>query len=363
MKKIVTIILVSSFGLSSISQTKEDKNKAYEIAIKAIKVMDQGKLDESIKMLEKSKKLDYKNYNYPYEIGYAYYLKKEYKSAIKILKEVIKFKDNNDQCFTLLGNIYDIDNQPKKAIKIYEQGLDKFPKSGRLYFELGNVQEVLKKYENALDSWEKGISVLPSYPSNYHTASIYYCKYSTEKIWGILYGELFINIERGSKKTEEISKLLFDTYKSSIHIKSKTESEVHFSKTTQIGFSKNEKKIRFPFSLPYELTMALAVTSVMEEKEIGIKSLNIIRTSFINNWFENKRNVNYPNILFDWHKKLIDLDYFEAYNYWLFMKGNEKEFNKWSEENKDKFDTFIEWFSPNPLIIDEQNNFQRLQYQ
>jgi len=108
--------------------------------------------------------------------------------------------------------------------------------------------------------------------------------------------------------------------------------------------------------------MALAVTSVMEKKEIGIKSLHKIRTSFINNWFENKRNVNYPNILFEWHKKLIDLDYFEAYNYWLFMKGNEKEFIKWSEKNKVKFDKFIEWFSPNPLIINKKNNFQRLQY-
>jgi len=252
MKKTVTLILILSFGFSSISQTKENKNKAYEIALEAIKIMDQGKLDESIKMLEKAIKLDSKNYNYPYEIGYAYYLKKDYKNAIRTLKEVIKYKDNNDQCFTLLGNIYDIDNQQKKAIKTYKKGLDKFPESGRLYFELGNVQEVLKKYDNAVDSWEKGISVLPSYPSNYHTASIYYCKYSTEKIWGLLYGELFINIERGSKKTEEISKLLFDTYKSSINIKSKTESDVHFSKTTQIGFSIGDENIKLPFSLPFE---------------------------------------------------------------------------------------------------------------
>lgn len=362
MKKIFTILLIFLLGLNSFSQTKDDKIKAREIALKAIKEMDKGKIDKSIVMLRESEKLDSENFIYPYEIGYAYYLKKEYKNAIKTLKKVIKYKENNDQCFTLLGNIYDIDKQPEKAIQIYKMGLEKFSNSGRLYFELGNVQEVLKEYDNALVSWENGISVSPAYPSNYYTASIYYCKYTTEKIWGILYGELFINIERGTEKTEEISKLLFDTYKSSITIKTKTESQVSFSKSMQLVLPNKGKKLKIPFSMPYELAMSLAVSSEMEEKELGIKSLNNIRTSFINNWYENKRNIEYPNVLFDWHKKLIDLDYFEAYNYWLFMKGNEDEFVKWSEENQEKFDKFIEWFSPNPLIVDDQNNFQRLQY-
>lgn len=362
MIKIFIVVLFVSFGLSSFGQTKDNKVKAYEIAIEAIKIMDNGEIEKSIKMLKESQKLDSENYNYPYEIGYAYYLQKDYRNAIKTLKGVIKYKDNSDQCFTLLGNIYDFDKQPEKAIEIYNKGLIKFPKSGRLYYELGNVQEVLKKYDNALESWENGITVSPSYPSNYHTASIYYCKYTTEKIWGVIYGELFINIERGSEKTSQISKLLFDTYKSSISIKSKTEAGVSFSKTMQMTLPKEGEEMKLPFSMPYEMTMILAVTSELEEKELGIKSFNKIRTSFINNWYENKRNIEYPNILLDWHKKLIDLGYFESYNYWLLMKGNEDEFDKWTTNNKEKFDKFIEWFTENPLTIDEQNNFQRLQY-
>jgi len=362
MRKIFTIVLFVSFGLNSFGQTKEDKVKAYEIAMEAIKIMDNGEIDKSIEMLKKSQKLDSENYNYPYEIGYAYYLQKDYKKAIKTLKEVIEYKDNNDQCFTLLGNIYDIDKQPEKAIEIYKKGLIKFPKSGRLHYELGNVQEVLKNYDDALTSWENGISVSPSYPSNYHTASIYYCKYTTEKLWGVIYGELFINIERGSEKTAELSKLLFDTYKSSITIKSKTEAGVSFSKSSQMTIPKDGEEIKLPFSMPYEMTMVLAVTSELDKKELGIESFNSIRTSFINNWFENKRNIEYPNILFDWHKKLIELGYFESYNYWLLMKGNEAEFDKWAAANKEKFDKFIEWFSENPLTINEQNNFHRLQY-
>tara|TARA_B100000809_G_scaffold24336_1_gene21277 strand:- start:558 stop:1190 length:633 start_codon:yes stop_codon:yes gene_type:complete len=208
-------------------------------------------------------------------------------------------------------------------------------------------------------SWENGITVSPSYPSNYHTASIYYCKYTTEKIWGVIYGELFINIERGSEKTTQISKLLFDTYKSSITIKSKTEGGVRFSKSSQMTIPKEGEEIKLPFSMSYEITMILAITSELDKKELRIASLNKIRTSFINNWYENERNIEYPNILFDWHKKLID---FESYNYWLLMKGNEDEFDNWVGSNKEKFDAFIEWFTKNTLKIDEQNNFKRLQY-
>jgi len=362
MRTIITLFIFIGIGLNAFGQTKNNKEKAYNNAKEAINLMDNGEIDKSIDLLKESQSLDPENYLYPYEIGYAYFLKKDYKNAIKTLKKVIKYKDNSDQCFTLLGNIYDIDKHPKKAIEIYKEGLIKFPKSGRLHFEQGNVREVLKNYNEALESWEHGISVEPDYPSNYYTSSIYYCNYTTEKIWGVIYGELFVNIERGSDRTSKISKTLFDTYKSSITIKSETEGSVSFSKSLQMTIPQEGEKIKLPFAMPFEMTMSIALSSKLQEKELGIKSLTNIRTAFIKNWYESKRNDEYPNILFDWHKKLIDLGYFEAYNYWLFMKGNEPEFNDWYENNKEHFDTFIEWFTENPMEINELNNFQRLQY-
>ena len=90
MRKIFTVILFVSFGLNSFGQAKDDKVKAYDIAIEAIKIMDNGEIDKSIEMLKEAQKLDSENYNYPYEIGYAYFLQKDYKNAIKTIKEVIK---------------------------------------------------------------------------------------------------------------------------------------------------------------------------------------------------------------------------------------------------------------------------------
>lgn len=53
--------------------------------LEAIKLMDNGKFDESIKLLEEAQKLDPKKFDYPYEIAYAHYIQEDYKGAIKIL--------------------------------------------------------------------------------------------------------------------------------------------------------------------------------------------------------------------------------------------------------------------------------------
>ena len=56
---------------------------------KAVELMDAGSTDEAIALLNEAKKLDPDNCDIDYEIGFAYLLKEDYKSAIKILKKVI----------------------------------------------------------------------------------------------------------------------------------------------------------------------------------------------------------------------------------------------------------------------------------
>ena len=39
------------------------------------------------------------------------------------------------------------------------------------------------------------------------------------------------------------------------------------------------------------------------------------------------------------------------------MKGDEAAFDRWAEENNEKWDAFISWFNPNPLKINDSNKF------
>ena len=347
---LATIILVA---FAQIANCQNNRSQALEMAREAISLMDNGKLDESIKLLEKAQKLDPDNILFPYEIAYANYLKENYQNAIKILEKLTKRKDVTDLVFQLLGNSYSMSGNKKKALATYDLGLKKFPNAGKLYLEKGTIYYMQKDYNKAISLYEKGIEVEPTFPSNYYRATLLYCN-STEEVWGMIYGEIFMNLERGNKRTEEISKLLFDTYKSEITFEDENSIAVSFSKNLVITDIN-----KLPFGIIYEPTLMLALVG---EKSIDINSLDRIRTNFLNLYYEQKHNTNYPNVLFDYQKQIEKAGHLEAYNHWLLMKGDEDGFDAWLSENEEKWDKFIEWFSANPLKLSSKNKFYRNQY-
>ncbi len=355
MKRVLILIVNLVFVMYAFSQTDSEKQEAYNKGRQAIQLMDDGKYEESIKLFKECCKLDPENHIYPYEIGYALILQKKYKKAAKCFEKVIKMEGAYDQCYQMLGNAYSIGGNRDKAIDAYERGLDAFPNSGRLYLEIGNVHQ--DDWNKALEYYEQGVRVDPQYPSNYYWLARIFCN-STEEMWGMLYGEMFINLERGSMRTEEISQLLFDTYKSEIQYTSDTTMSVSFCQNHTINVADAEKAI--PFSLVYEPGLMLAATT---SDSITLESLNKIRAGFINYYNEKEFKKSHPNVIFHWHQSLIEKGYFECYNYWLLMQGATEEFNAWYVLNEEKFNSFINWFSENPMPVDKENNFHRLDYQ
>jgi tetratricopeptide (TPR) repeat protein len=356
------LMLVAVFGVC-IAQAQNEEAKIKKD--KAIELMDNGQLDESIALLQEAKALDPQNYIYDYEIGLAQLRKEDYKASIKTYKAVVKYKGATDQCYQMLGNVLDISGQPAKAIKAYDDGLKLFPTSGRLFLEKGNVFWGQKKYSQALSLYEEGILFEPDYPSNYYRATLLYAG-STEKIWGILYGEIFRNLESNSPRSEEISNMLFDVYKSQIKFAGDSTS-ISFSKNHTINITTRDlksvesiaKAFKMPYGITFEKSLLLAIAN---EKVIDIAALHRIRTRFINEIVRNEDSKKYPNILFDFHKRMIDAGHFEAYNYWLLEKGNETEFKTWKETHQEAWDAFMEWVNENGLDVNENNKFHSSQY-
>jgi len=359
--KIKTFGLLLFIVAGQLAYGQTNKEKALAKGQEAIKLMDNGKLDESIKLLEEAQKLDPDRFDYPYELAYAYYSKEDYKGAINILEKNIDHKDVTERLFQLLGNSYDVLGKSDKAFEAYDAGLKKFPNSGMIYLEKGNVHWNKKEYGKALPFYEKGIEVDPKFSSNYYRATRIYCG-STEEVWGMIYGELFMNLERNSKRTSEISKLLFDTYKSEIKFSSDTSFSVSFSKNATINVSdlKDPSKMKLPYGVGvYEPTLMF---SMLSAKTIDINSLDNIRAVFIDNYFKNGHDKTYPNILFTYQKQVKDAGHIEAYNHWILMKGDEDGFDKWQSANKEKWDSFIKWFGDNGLKINDSNKFYSGQY-
>lgn len=361
MKKSIKVLAIALLFLANqhvVAQSK--KEMAMTKCTEAVKLMDSGKIDESIILLNEAIKLDPDNFNFTYELSLAYYFKEDYKRTIEILEKVLNHKEVTDQAYQLLGNSYDLIDESSKAFEVYDAGLKKFPNSGKLYLEKGNVYWAKKKYEEALPFYEKGIEVDPSYPSNYYRATLIYCS-STEEIWGMIYGEIFMNLERNSKRTKEISKLLFNTYKNEIKLTSDSTFSVSFCQqmTMNIVPGADPKTMKLPFGMIYETNLMMSLLFV---QQININSLDTIRTVFLTNYFDKGHNKTHPNALFDYQKKIQKAGHIEAYNHWILMQGDVEGFNLWASKNKDKYDKFIEWFIDNGLVFNKENRFYKGQY-
>ena len=372
-----TLLVISCFAVSVAQAQTTDKEKALAKKNEAIELMDNGKLAESITLLEEARKLDPAEPEIVYEMALAQYQQKNFDEAMKLLKELVKKKQATGRVYAMMGNALDEMGKPEKAIDTYDEGIKKFPGEGNLYLERGVMELRRNEYNAALGFFEKGIKAAPMYPSNYYRAAKIFLD-SDQEIWGMIYGEIFMNIERGSKRTEEISKLLYYTYKGEIKFESDTTVSVSFAKQNNtILLDPRQSKKAQVNSLAsalaeqvmasmgksfangaYEMTL---VKSIIGEKMINLASLNRIRTKFLDIYAQEGRDTSYPVVLFDFQRKVKEAGHLEAYNYWILGLGDEKVFGEWRSEHEQQWNDFMKWFKENRIKITEENTFIRSQ--
>ena len=88
MKKLSIILIF--LGFVAISEAQTEREKAIELKNQAIELMDNGKIDESLKLLEQAQQIDPDYINIPYEIAFAYQFAKDYDKSIEIAKPLLK---------------------------------------------------------------------------------------------------------------------------------------------------------------------------------------------------------------------------------------------------------------------------------
>ncbi|MEN9523126.1 MAG: hypothetical protein RL065_1503 [Bacteroidota bacterium] len=336
----------------AVSKPQNEKQLAKSKAIEAVKQLDLLQYDKAIKLLQDALKLDPQNEKIVYQLGLTFYQKKDYNTAVTVFVKLLKMPNVTDNYYRTYVNILNDANRTKEAYIVLESGLKKFPRSSVLFLELGNYLGTQKKYNEAITAYEKGIDVDPMYPSNYYYASKLYC-YSNEEVWGMIYGEIFMNLEKNSKRTFEISKLLYNTYLSEIKFTSDSTTAVSFTRNS------NSKNLEQSGLNIYEPTL---MQSMIGTKSININTLSKIRTRFVEIYFENSYQKRFYNVLFDFQKEIKDAGHSDAYSHWILNKGNETDFSIWQLKNKEKWEKFIEWFKTHNLVITNENKFVRTKY-
>jgi tetratricopeptide (TPR) repeat protein len=306
------LIFISCFFPAAYAQ---DAAQMHETAKSFMK---QGDFPNAILVLNRAITLDPADISLTKDLSLSYYFHNENNKALEVIKPLIEGEEADDQCYQVAGNIYRAMNLPKEAEKTYKKGLKKYANNGGLYNDLGEVMWEQKDYD-AIKEWEKGIEKDPSYSKNYYNAARYYYM-STDKIWAILYGEVFVNMEPFSNRTPEIKDLILESYKKL------------FIETT---LGKDKEYSRFENAYLQSMNRQ----SVIASAGITPGTLTMIRTRFILDWFNEGKRPAFK--LFDYQKQLLEEGLFEAYDQWLFGSAqNLSSFQNWINSHPDEYAAF-----------------------
>ncbi|MEP7250825.1 MAG: tetratricopeptide repeat protein [Ginsengibacter sp.] len=254
------------------------------------------------------------------DLAYDYYLQKENQKALDVIKPLLEKDNADDQTYQIAGNIYRALGQIKEVEKLYKKAIKVYPESGPIYNDYGEFLWSKQDY-GAIKIWEKGIEKDPSYGTNYYNASKYYFL-TTDKIWCVVYGEIFINIESFTYRTAEMKNLLLDGYKRL------------FADPDLTANVKDKNGFEMAFLTTMNKQSGLAIQGLNAE------TLTMIRTRFILDWNQTFLK-KFPFRLFDLQENLLEEGLFPAYNQWIFGAAqNLSAYQNWTGNHNEEYVAF-----------------------
>lgn len=301
----------------------------------------QGDYTNAIVVLNKAQQSDPGNLEIKKDLAFAYYLHRDYVKALEIAKPLGESDKADVQAYQILGMVYKAIEERKECEKMYKTAVKKFPRSGVLYNEYGEMLWSKKEFSDAVKLWEKGIEVEPNFSGNYYNAAKYYY-FSVDKVWGIVYGEIFINLESYSKRTAEIRNLLFDGYK-----KLFADSDLLKNQNTKNEFVK-------------AFLETMRKHSSVISGGITPESLVALRTRFILDWTVSN-STRFPYRLFDYYVQLLKAGMFDAYNQWIFGIAKDlAAFQVWTTTHTDEYNKFNTFQKNRVFKLPEGQYYQSL---
>ena len=321
MQKIIFSFLIATlFGFNLYAQQTTES-----LQENARTFLRQGDYDNAIIILNRALMQDKNNLELQKDLVQAYYYKRDYEKALDGVKAIIDKPDADVITFQIAGNVYKALEDVKEADKLYKKGLKKFPNSGPLHSEYGELLWAKKDYD-AIKYWEKGIQLDPAYSGNYYNAALYYF-YTKDKVWSLLYGEIFVNMESLTQRGAAMKELLLSAYKEKLF------AEADMMKGAENTKSEFAKAVLQTFSRQ----------STVANRGVTTATLTMMRTRFITDWFAGNA-AKYPFRLFDYHQQLLKEGMFEAYNQWLFgTVENLPAFETWVNTHQAAYTKFTDF--------------------
>ncbi len=317
MKKLLFTLSISFVSLAVMAQEPD----AAQLQETGKQFMRGGDWTNAVLVLNKALAKDPGNVSIQKDLALTYYYQRDFAKAKETIKPLVEREDADIQVYQIAGNIYKALQEAKDGEKMFKKALKKYPNSGALYAEYGELLWMMNENISCIEQWELGIKNDPAYAGNYYYASRYY-SFTADKVWALVYGEIFVNMESYSSKTAEIKNMLLDGYKKFFVVDPKAKP----AKT------KNEFSEAF--------TAVMNQNSAVINSGITTESLTMLRTRFLLDWSK-QYAAKFPYRLFDHQKQLLQEGMFDAYNQWIFeAAGDLAKYQSWTKLNADQYNEF-----------------------
>jgi len=317
-KLLFLFIVLIAAGNTSYSQTEDVKT----LHQTAKTYMRQGDYNNAVLVLNRALRVEPENLELLKDLSFSYYLKHDYANALTTAKPLADRKDADVQTYQIIAMVYKSLEERKEAEKLYKTALKKFPNSGVLYNEYGEMLWSKKDFSDAIKLWEKGILSDPNSAGNYYNAAKFYYL-SADKTWALIYGEMFVNLESYTKRTEEVKTILLEGYKK-------------LFSTTDIFKGQNTKN-----------EFVNAFLGIMQKNSTAVatgitpETITTLRSRFLMEW-QQQYAKKFPHRLFEHQNQLLGMGLFDAYNQWIFGAAASKPaYQQWTSNNTAKNDELV----------------------
>ena len=175
---------------------------------------------------------------------------------------------------------------------------------------------------------------------------------TTEKVWAVIYGEIFCNLSSDGSHTSHMGSLMFEWYDKALSVKG---TSVSANLTENAEASQKQP----PFEPQFEMAFLMgAVPFGSNVKPLSIHKLFDIRKNQVSLLAQKKLA---PNELIRRQQAIMAAGHFEAYNYWLFQSALPDEFNQWLGQHQAQFQAWLDWQRQNKFTVSSPD-FQRLHF-
>ncbi len=330
---IFVFFLFTTAGLSA--QKKDDEDILRHTAQQYLA---QGDTENALEVYHQLHQRIPENSSYRRMIAQTYFLQGNWQKAEKEIASLLTEPKADLETYPLACWLYDSLKKNKEACDAINKGIEKFPHAGILYATKGEALTLQGQYEEANKVWEKGIQMEPNYADNYyHLCKAYYTNKRYAK--AIYAGEVWINLEPYSTKSEEIKKILFDGYQLLI-------SDLH-----ELAMNGRRNQYDNPKHFEEAVLENLMQSKQVTQGGINTERLLMLRVRFLLAWQRHYAAV-YPSALFEYQYQLIRKGYFDAYNQWIFgRRDDEKKYVEWTKRNEEQMSALDNWIRKHPLHI------------